>query len=121
MKRYEYRIGPSEVEFTEAIFSDELINDPFKKELELKIRGYSKDLNNYKIILIDHQSEIITAQAVKEAKYDAKLASKNAKSALNSVKAANSLDELKLATKSLAKVVHSLVKYLEIVDPSEAE
>ncbi len=78
-------------------------------------------IKNYTIEKTDRRTAIAAEQSKKDAREAAKLITKNAKAALNAVKAATNQAELKQATKDLAKVVHALVKTLDLVDPTEAE
>lgn len=137
MKKYEYRLQAISGEPTNTIHSDELLDNPFQKEIAAKVLGYHDDIpakldeqgneieaaipKNYEVVLVDRQSEIVAEQNKQEAKEAAKLITKNAKAALNAVKAATNQAELKQATKDLAKVVHALVKTLDLIDPTEAE
>lgn len=137
MKRYYYKLQPIGGEETNGRESDVLLDEPFRNEIRAKVLGYHDDIpakldeqgneiepaqpKNYEIILIDRQAEIAAEQAKQEAKDAAKLAAKDAKKALKAVKDSTDLASLKLACRDLAKVVHSLVKALDIVDPTEGE
>lgn len=137
MKRYLYRLQPIGGAYTNEIASENLLDNPFEKEIAAKVLGYHDDIaakldeqgneieaavpKNYEVILIDRQSEIDAEQSRKDAKEAAKLVAKDAKKALKAVKDSTDLASLKTACRDLAKVVHALVKALDLVDPTEGE
>jgi hypothetical protein len=77
------------------------------------------DNSTYSFEIVDVTEEYALEEQKKLAKQEAKLVAKDAKKALQAVKNADTLNKLQKATEDLAKVVHALVKVLDLTDPTE--
>lgn len=87
---------------------------------EAKEKCSFKRFGEYTVSYQDITQEKQDIETKKQAREAAKLVAKDAKKALQAVKDADNLNKLQKATEDLAKVVHALVKVLDLTDPTEA-